>query len=101
MSNQNNMQAFITLNLVDEDGTIEINPAYIITMQRKTSESETGEVMPCTRLFITTGHTMFVWETPEQIAQLQMDATESIMQTVMEMTARVMNEVIEENDYGY
>ena len=99
MSNQNNMQAFITLNLVDEDGTIEINPAYIITMQRKTSESETGEVMPCTRLFITTGHTMFVWETPEQIAQLQMDATETIMKTVMEMTARSLEAI--EDDYGY
>jgi hypothetical protein len=95
MSNQNNMQAFITLNQIADDGQIEINPAFIVYMQRSIAKTEPGEGMPCTIIRITTGHTLWVWETPEQIAQLQMDATEKIMGSVMDMTARMIQNIDE------
>lgn len=92
MSNPNNMQAFITLNT--EHGDVEMNPAFIIFMQRATHVT-TG--MPCTNIHLTTGATMCVFQTPEQIAQLQMDAAEKIMTAVVSMTQKIMEQI---DDFG-
>lgn len=92
MSNQNNMQAFITLTDTVHNCDIEINPAFIIYMQR-TTHVETG--MPATIINLTTGAAISVWQTPEQIAQLQIEATEKLMLAVVNMTAKIMENINE------
>lgn len=83
---QNNMISFITINSVDGE-LIELNPAYIAMMQRSTHDE-----IPCTNITLGSGVSITVMQTPEQIAQLQMDAVANLMESVMKTThAIVMN----------
>jgi hypothetical protein len=94
MSNPNNVQNFITLTTT-EGVTLEMNPAFIIYMTRGT-HVDTG--MPCTTINITTGATITILETPEQISQLQMDNLEKVMGSIMTITAKAMAAM--EDDFG-
>ena len=89
MSNPNNIQNFITLHST-EDCAIEMNSAFIIYMTRGTHVA-TG--MPCTTVHLTTGATITIWETPEQISNLQMQALEKVMTTIMTITAKAMDQL--------
>lgn len=83
---QNNMISFVTLNS-SEGELIELNPAYIMMMQRSTHDE-----IPCTKITLGSAVTLTVMQTPEQIAQLQMDAVANLMESVMKTThAIVMN----------
>jgi hypothetical protein len=94
MSNQNNVQNFITLHTT-EDCAIEMNPAFIIYMTRGTHVA-TG--MPCTTVHLTTNMTITIWETPEQISNLQMESLEKVMGSIMSITAKAVQQL--EEDMG-
>ena len=82
---QNNMVNFITLTDLDQD-KIELNPAFIIMMRRDTYEPEDDVEMPFTRVYLSTNQRIDALETPEQIAQLQMDGVKNVMKSVMDTT---------------
>lgn len=94
---QNQMVNFITLTDLDAN-KVELNPAFIVLMKRDTYEPEQGVEMPFTKIFLTTNHNLYALETPEQIAQLQLDAASKVMTAIMSMTTQVMNQ-LEEEDY--
>ncbi len=82
---QNNMINFITLT--DPDGDkVELNPAFITMMRRDTCEPEEGIEIPVTAIYTSWGYKMFSMETPEEIAQLQMDGVKNVMKSVMDTT---------------
>ena len=94
---QNNMVNFITLTDLDAD-KIELNPAFIVFMKRDTYEPEEGVKMPFTKIFLTTNHHIYALETPEQIAQLQMDGIKNVMKSVMDTTINMFDELEEEEN---
>jgi hypothetical protein len=76
---------FITLT--DPDGDkVELNPAFITMMRRDTCEPEEGIEIPVTAIYTSWGYKMFSMETPEEIAQLQMDGVKNVMKSVMDTT---------------
>lgn len=89
---QNNMVNFITLTDLDAD-KIELNPAFIAFMKRDTYEPEEGVEMPFTKVILSTNHHIFALETPEQIAQLQMDGVKNVMKSVMDNTINIFEEL--------
>jgi hypothetical protein len=89
---QNNMVNFITLTDLDQD-KIELNPAFIIMMRRDTYEPEDGVEMPFTRVYLSTNQRIDALETPEQIAQLQMDGVKNVMKSVMDNTINIFEEL--------
>lgn len=89
---QNNMVNFITLTDLDQD-KIELNPAFIIMMRRDTYEPEDGVEMPFTRVYLSTNQRIDALETPEQIAQLQMDGVKNVMKSVMDNTINMFEEL--------
>jgi hypothetical protein len=79
-----------------------MNPAFIIYMTRGV---HVASGVPCTTVHLTTGATMDIWETPEQISQLQMDSVMAAIGTIGKATAKIMagivEELEEEEGYGY
>ena len=92
---QNNMVNFITLTDLDAD-KIELNPAFIVIMRRDTYEPEEGVEMPMTKIYLSSGHQIYAMETPEQIAQLQMDGVQNMMKSVMSASISMFEELSEE-----
>lgn len=92
---QNNMVNFITLTDLDTD-KIELNPAFIVMMRRDTYEPEDGVEMPFTRVYLSTNQRIDALETPEQIAQLQMDGVKNVMKSVMNSTYNIFEELEDE-----
>jgi len=86
------MVNFITLTDLDQD-KIELNPAFIIMMRRDTYEPEDGVEMPFTRVYLSTNQRIDALETPEQIAQLQMDGVKNVMKSVMDNTINIFEEL--------
>jgi len=89
---QNNMVNFITLTDLDQD-KIELNPAFIVMMRRDTYEPEDDVEMPFTRVYLSTNQRIDALETPEQIAQLQMDGVKNLMKSVMNNTINMFEEL--------
>ena len=88
---QNNMINFITLT--DPDGDkVELNPAFITMMRRDTCEPEEGIEIPVTAIYTSWGYKMFSMETPEEIAQLQMDGVKNVMKSVMDTTLNMFED---------
>ena len=84
---QNNMISFITLT--DLNGqALEINPSGILIMQRNTSHN----FVPYTKLTLSFNIRVDVIQTPEQIAQLQMDAVAKVMESVMSTTYSMLED---------
>lgn len=81
---QNNMISFLTLNDLDSNA-IELNPAAILMMQRINNES-----IPYTKLTLSFNTIISVIQTPEEIAQLQMDAVSKVMESVLVMTKNIV-----------
>ena len=92
---QNNMVNFITLTDLDAD-KVELNPAFIVIMRRDTYEPEEGVEMPMTKIYLSSGHQIYAMETPEQIAQLQMDGIQNVMKSVMTASMEMFEELSEE-----
>jgi hypothetical protein len=76
---------FITLTDLDAD-KVELNPGFIVMMRRDTYEPEDGVEMPFTRVYLSTNQRIDALETPEEIAQLQMDGVKNVMKSVMDTT---------------
>ena len=93
---QNNMVNFITLTDLDSN-KVELNPAFIVLMRRDTYEPEEGVEMPFTKIYLTTNYNLFVLETPEQIAQLQLDTVSKLMESVMNVTMNMFEQFEEGN----
>lgn len=93
---QNNMVNFITLTDLDAD-KVELNPAFIVLMRRDTYEPEEGVEMPMTKIYTSSGHQIYAMETPEQIAQLQLDAAAAVMKTFVKITANMLEEQFDED----
>ena len=93
---QNNMVNFITLTDLDAN-KVELNPAFIVLMRRDTYEPQEGVEMPFTKIYTSAQHQIWCLETPEQIAQLQLDAATSIMKTIVKMTTDMFEEQFEED----
>lgn len=89
------MVNFITLTDLDAD-KIELNPAFIVIMRRDTYEPEEGVEMPMTKIYLSSGHQIYAMETPEQIAQLQMDGIQNMMKSVMSASMSMFEELSEE-----
>lgn len=96
---ENKMASFITLDEIvpgDETetntyynvGSIEVNPAYIVSMKRLTMGN-----IPATRIMLNGNITVFVTQTPEEIAQLQIQSVKGVMQSVIAMTNAIMEEL--------
>jgi hypothetical protein len=82
---------FITLT--DPDGDkVELNPAFITMMRRDTCEPEEGIEIPVTAIYTSWGYKMFSMETPEEIAQLQMDGVKNVMKSVMDTTLNMFED---------
>lgn len=88
---QNNMITYITLTDLDSD-QIEINPAFIVMMMRDTYEPEEGVEMPFTKIILSTNHQIYALQTPEQVAQLQMDSVTNVMKSVMNTTYNMLED---------
>lgn len=99
MTNQNNVQNFINLHTT-MDAEIEMNPAFIIYMTRGVHISSG---VPCTTIHLTTGATIDIWETPEQISKLQMDSVMAAIGSIGKATAKIMAEMVKEleDEEGY
>ena len=92
---QNNMVNFITLTDLDSN-PVELNPAFIVLMRRDTYNPEDNVEMPMTKIYLSTNYNLFVIETPEEIAQKQMDTVAKIMESVMSITTDIVNRLDEE-----
>lgn len=92
MNNQNNMISFITLTDLEAD-KIELNPAFIVMMKRDTYMPEEGVEMPFTKLYLTSGHHVWCVETPEEIAQLQIDSLASVMNSVFSIAEEIAGDI--------
>jgi hypothetical protein len=65
-------------------------------MRRDTYEPEDGVEMPFTRVYLSTNQRIDALETPEQIAQLQMDGVKNVMKSVMDSTYNIFEELEDE-----
>jgi len=92
---QNNMVNFITLTDLDAD-KVEVNPAFITMMRRDTYQPEKDVEMPMTMVYLSTGFRIYAQETPEEIAQLQMQAVAKVMKSFVNITADMFEELEEE-----
>ena len=88
---KNNMITYITLTDLDAD-KVEVNPAFIVMMRRDTYEPEEGVEMPFTKVILSTNHQIYALETPEQVAQLQMDSVANVMKSVMSTTYNMLED---------
>lgn len=88
---QNNMITYITLNDLDAE-KIEVNPAFIVMMRRDTYEPEKGVEMPFTKIYLSTNQRIYALETPEEVAQLQMDSVANVMKSVMSTTYSMLED---------
>ena len=88
---QNNMITYITLNDLDAE-KIEVNPAFIVMMRRDTYEPEEGVEMPFTKIYLSTNQHIYALETPEEVAQLQMDSVANVMKSVMRTTYSMLED---------
>jgi len=89
------MISFITLTDLDAD-KVEVNPAFIVMMIRDTYEPEEGVEMPFTKIYLSTNQHIYALETPEQIAQLQMDSIQNLMKSVMSNSLTIFDDLIQE-----
>lgn len=89
MNTQNNMISFITLTDLDA-GKIELNPAFIVMMKRDTYMPEEGVEMPFTKIYLSSNAHVWCIETPEQIAQLQIDSIENTMKSIFSITEELI-----------
>lgn len=87
-TNPNQIQVFITLQDYDTYENIELNPAFIVYMSRKTQD-----YIPYTMVHLTTGMNLNVRETPEQISQMQMDQISNLMNQVMQNTMTFIEDI--------
>lgn len=87
---QNNMISFLTLNDLDSN-IVELNPAAILLMQRINTET-----IPYTKLTLSFNVAICVTQTPEEIAQLQMDSVSKVMESVMVMTKNIIESMEQE-----
>jgi hypothetical protein len=94
---QNNMVNFITLTDLDAH-KVELNPAYIVMMKRDTYEPEEGVEMPFTKIYTSSGLHVWALETPEQIAQLQMEAAKEVMKSIAQAASVMFEEQFEEGE---
>jgi hypothetical protein len=62
-------------------------------MKRDTYQPEEGVEMPFTKVILSTNHHIFALETPEQIAQLQMDGIKNLMKSLMNNTINMFEEL--------
>lgn len=92
---QNNMISFITLTDLDAD-KVEVNPAFIVMMKRDTHEPEEGVEVPFTKIYLSTNQHIYALETPEQVAQLQMDSIQNLMKSVMSNSLTIFDDLIQE-----
>ena len=92
---QNNMISFITLTDLDAD-QIEVNPAFIVMMKRDTHEPQEGVEVPFTKIYLSTNQHIYALETPEQVAQLQMDSIQNLMKSVMSNSLTIFDDLIQE-----
>ena len=88
---KNNMITYITLNDLDAE-KIEVNPAFIVMMRRDTYEPEKGVEMPFTKIYLSTNQRIYALETPEEVAQLQMDSVANVMKSVMSTTYSMLED---------
>ena len=92
---QNNMISFITLTDLDAD-KVEVNPAFIVMMKRDTHEPQEGVEVPFTKIYLSTNQHIYALETPEQVAQLQMDSIQNLMKSVMSNSLTIFDDLIQE-----
>lgn len=98
MSTQNNIQMFITLHDI-RGNWFELNPAYIVIMQRG-YDGDGDNALPITKLQLTTGTTIEVIQTPEEISDQQMGKMGELMQTIFATTQKMMaNAMDDDEDY--
>jgi hypothetical protein len=86
------MISFITLTTVN-DHKVEINPGYIVMMERDVFENDEGAMIPFTNIYLSFSKNVYVMETPEEIAQLQMDTIAKAMSALMPMLQDVMEDL--------
>lgn len=89
--NNNNMVNFLTLTNLDSE-LIELNPAFIVLMKRDTYHPEEGVSMPFTKIYLSSGINIHVLQTPEQIAEMQLDGIKSVMTTMMDFTQQIFED---------
>jgi len=77
---QNNMVNFITLTDLDAN-KVEINPAFIVMMKRDSYNPQENVEMPMSIVYLSNGYSLYAQETPEQIAQLQINAVAKLMKS--------------------
>jgi len=92
---QNNMANFITLTDLDAY-KVEINPAFIVMMKRDSYNPKQNVEMPMTIVYLSNGFSLYAQETPEQIAQLQMDAVAKIMKNFANMAENMFDQLEED-----
>lgn len=87
----NQMMLFVTLST--PDGTwIELNPAFIVYMERITSKLSQ---LPLTIVHLTTGNSLEVIQTPEEISDQQMAKMSELMETVFQQTISLVDTTFE------
>jgi hypothetical protein len=86
------MISFVTLTTVN-DKNIELNPAFIVMMEREVFENDQGAMIPFTNIYLSFNKNVHVMETPEEIAQLQMDTIAKAMAALMPMFQDVMEDL--------
>lgn len=89
------MISFITLTDLDAD-KVEVNPAFIVMMKRDTHEPQEGVEVPFTKIYLSTNQHIYALETPEQVAQLQMDSIQNLMKSVMSNSLTIFDDLIQE-----
>jgi len=77
---QNNMVNFITLTDLDAN-KVEINPAFIVMMKRDSYNPQENVEMQMSIVYLSNGYSLYAQETPEQIAQLQINAVAKLMKS--------------------
>jgi len=92
VNTHNNIVSFITLTDLDEEKW-EINPAFITMMRRDTYQPEKNVEMPMTMVYLSTGSRLYAQETPEQIAQLQMQMYGKIMTSFLHIAEDILEQM--------
>lgn len=92
---QNNMISFITVTDIN-DVKIELNSAFIVYMIRDMIETDSGAMIPFTNIALSSGPNIYVMETPEQIAQLQVEAIARTVTVLLPDMIEGFDDVFEE-----
>lgn len=94
--NPNQLMLFVTVHDdTNPEIAFEINPAFIIMMQRHEIEFS-----PFTTLTLTTGNQINVRETPQEISELQMNAMNELIKALMNTTTDAILEMEKRLDDG-